>query len=254
MSLNIDKKNTSGTVPYTIKEEDSIYKISRYYNISLDDLIETNPHIDPDNIKPGDIIYLPIIIHGSGCPTGSIAYSIKPGDTIYKLSRKFDVSVNTLLKSNSRVNPDALLPGQIIYIPKTSSLYTNKEYKISLKYPTRWAKVDNLHYEGVDGFFRISAMYSELALEELGSKEAHHRLKPYGSNPVISTIQLHVNWACVIIPSADQPMEMKRQSAILIKLNSELEIKSNKYNHLIIWTDKDHLDSILKSIRITSEV
>ncbi|OGO77254.1 MAG: hypothetical protein A2Y23_04605 [Clostridiales bacterium GWB2_37_7] len=146
------------------------------------------------------------------------------------------------------MNPDALLPGQIICIPKPWNSYRNSTYKIGFMYPTRWAKISSLHYEGVDGFFRISSMSSIQELEEACKEEAYHKLKPYGSQPEIVLTTAAGLKACLAIPSEDQPMEMKKQAAIIIQYPQEVEIDNQYHNHLIIWVDKEHMYDIKNSL------
>lgn len=48
---------------------------------------------------------------------GSLAYEVKPGDTLSGIAAKHGVSVKTLLENNDIANPDLILPGQKIDIP-----------------------------------------------------------------------------------------------------------------------------------------
>lgn len=248
MLCSADRECMTAAAPYTVCHDDTFYKISKYYNITLDDLMEANPNANPDHIKVGDTLCIPLSLQNIQCASGSETYTVLENDSIYKLSQKFNISMNILLKANPRINPDALLPGQIICIPKPWNEYINNEYKISFLYPTRWAKINTLHYEGVDGFFHISTMNSGKSLEEICYTEAHHKLKPYGSRPeIILTTAAGLN-AGLVLPSADQPMEMKKQGAIILQYNDELEVNNQKYNHLLIRVDKDHISDIKNSL------
>jgi TolB protein len=115
-------------------------------------------------------------------------------------------------------------------------------------YPTRWAKINDQHYEGVDGFFRISALKSDHKLEDICKEEAYHKLKPYGTNPEILPIMVAGYFACLVVPSSDQPMEMKNQTALIIQYPQELQINNQHYNHIIIWADKEHINDIENSL------
>ncbi|MFO7293346.1 MAG: LysM peptidoglycan-binding domain-containing protein [Actinomycetes bacterium] len=48
---------------------------------------------------------------------GSLAYEVKPGDTLSGIAAKHGVSLQALLESNDIANPDLILPGQKINIP-----------------------------------------------------------------------------------------------------------------------------------------
>ncbi|MGD8401400.1 MAG: LysM domain-containing protein [Bacillota bacterium] len=45
-------------------------------------------------------------------------YVVQPEDTLWKIARKYETTVNTLIRSNQLVNPDRLETGQKILIPK----------------------------------------------------------------------------------------------------------------------------------------
>ncbi|MDF2531251.1 MAG: hypothetical protein K0Q65_832 [Clostridia bacterium] len=248
MLCSTDTKCPFETVPYTTQVGDSFYKISRTYNIALDDLLEANPHLNPDDFNIGEILYIPISQQRIDRPAGTDIYTIKTAESIYKLSQRLNISINALLEVNSSINPEALLPGQIINIPKPLNKYVNKTYKISLEYPPLWAKVNSLHYAGIDGFFRISVFKSDKTLADICKAEAYHRLNPYGSNPDIIITTAAELKAYLVIPSADQPKEMKKQAALILKYPKVVEVDNNTYSHLILWTDLAHLNDIKSSL------
>lgn len=148
------------------------------------------------------------------------------------------------------IDTNALLSGQTINISKSWSKYINTLYNISFMYPTPWAKINSLHYAGIDGYFRISIMKSEMALEDICKSEAYHKLQPYGSNPKIVSDMTSGLDACLVLPSADQPTDMKRQTALIVKYPKGLEIDRQTYSHFILWTDMEHLDHIKNSLTI----
>lgn len=102
---------------YTIKSGDNFYAIARRYRVSLDDLLEANPGVDPDRLRPGQVICIPLAIPPVTCPPGSTTYVIQAGDTYYKLAQRFSISVDALIKANPEINPNALLIGEQICIP-----------------------------------------------------------------------------------------------------------------------------------------
>ena len=44
-------------------------------------------------------------------------YTIRPGDTLYKISRRYYTTVNSILTANPGLNPNTLMPGQRIVVP-----------------------------------------------------------------------------------------------------------------------------------------
>jgi LysM repeat protein len=102
---------------YRIKARDTLYKIATKFNISVDDLQEANPKLNPDNLNLGEIICIPVATPPVECPEGSTAYLVQRGDTFYSIARKFEVSVEDLQEANPEVDPTGLLIDQKICIP-----------------------------------------------------------------------------------------------------------------------------------------
>lgn len=53
-----------------------------------------------------------------------LIYVVKKGDTLYKISKCFDIGLKELLQVNRHVkNPDMIAPGDKIFIPRSKSIY-----------------------------------------------------------------------------------------------------------------------------------
>lgn len=104
---------------YFIQPGDTFYSIARRFNVSLDDLLEANPGVDPGSLAVGQIICIPLATPPVTCPQGSIVYTVMSGDTFYSIAVKYNISVEKLVTANPTVRPDALLIGQKICIPKS---------------------------------------------------------------------------------------------------------------------------------------
>ena len=238
---------------YTVQSGDTLYAISRFYNISLDDLIEANPKIEPDSLSPGQLIHIPLTMPSENCPDDALSYVVQSGDTIYSIARKAKIRLATLLTVNPNLNPDALLIGQSICIPIVTSVYSNKYYRIKLLYPYRWVKTNSNRYEGIDGFFQVMPISSDASLEDVCRSEAYHRLQPYGTHPDITATITAGLEACLITPSTDQPTEMRAQSALIARYENPVEIGGVAYQYILIHTDKNHLPDIVKSLELLDE-
>ncbi len=51
------------------------------------------------------------------CPPGSFVYSIKAGDTLFRLAQTYNTTVNAIIAANPGINPNGLRIGQGICIP-----------------------------------------------------------------------------------------------------------------------------------------
>ncbi len=103
---------------YTVRASDTLYSIARRFNISVDDLQEANPFVEPETLQIGEVICIPVATPPVTCPEGARSYSIQSGDTFYSLARRFNTTVDNLRRLNSGINPDALLIDQVICVPE----------------------------------------------------------------------------------------------------------------------------------------
>lgn len=109
-----------GTFAYTVQPGDSMFLIAQRFGISLEALIAANPQIpNPNLIFPGQIVCVPRT--GDGCPPGTFAYTVQPGDSMFLIAQRFGVSLNALIQANPQIpNPNLIFPGQIVCVPITS--------------------------------------------------------------------------------------------------------------------------------------
>lgn len=102
---------------YTIRAGDTLYRIARQFNVSLDDLLEANPAIDPFSLQVGQVICIPLATPPVTCPEGYSQYTVKAGDTYTTIARQYGITVEALGAANPTINPTRLLIGQILCIP-----------------------------------------------------------------------------------------------------------------------------------------
>lgn len=94
---------------YQVKSGDTLYSISKKYNISVNELKGLN-NLDDDDLLVGQILKVP-----SGLSLVN-TYVVSKGDTLYSVAKKFDTSVNRLKELNGLSN-NMLSVGQKLIIP-----------------------------------------------------------------------------------------------------------------------------------------
>ncbi len=99
--------SNSGTNPntlfmYTVKSGDTLYKIAMKYNTTVNEIIKLN-YLTNTNLSVGQILRIPEMYtkEEDMIMPEYINYTIKPGDTIYSIARKYNVDVNTLMNDNA---------------------------------------------------------------------------------------------------------------------------------------------------------
>ncbi len=106
------------TFSYRVQPGETMFTIARKFNVSLDALIAANPQIpDPSRLVPGQTVCVPTGVPG-GCPPNTFAYTVQPGDTMFTIARKFNVSLDALIAANPQItDPSRLVPGQTVCVP-----------------------------------------------------------------------------------------------------------------------------------------
>lgn len=96
---------------YTIREGDSLYSIANKYNIGVNDLIDYNA-LPTTVLIVGDTIRIP----KTSTPKKENIYVVKPGDTLYRISNLYNVSIEDLINFNN-LSSNILSVGQELLIP-----------------------------------------------------------------------------------------------------------------------------------------
>lgn len=112
---------------YIVKKGDSLYKIAKEFNTTVDELKKIN-NLTNNNLSIGQVLKI---------PSSYDKYVVKSGDTLYKIARSYNISVDELKRINNLDN-NILSIGQVLNIPKSTIAYTVKSgdtlYKIAREY------------------------------------------------------------------------------------------------------------------------
>lgn len=106
--------------PYIIQPGDTLYRIAMMYNVTVEDILDANPGIDPRYLRVGQRICIPT--PPFTCPPNHIQYTIRAGDTLYRIAQTYNTTVEAILRANPGINPNFLRIGQQICVPTTSTL------------------------------------------------------------------------------------------------------------------------------------
>ncbi|WP_160045071.1 LysM peptidoglycan-binding domain-containing protein [Paenibacillus sp. USDA918EY] len=107
---------------HIVKSGDTLYELSKKYDIPLQKIIDANPQIsDPNELQVGQKVKIPAEPVQVPSPDHIIhKHVVKQGDTLWKLSKAWGVSLKEMIDANPQLkNPNALLVGEVVNIPKT---------------------------------------------------------------------------------------------------------------------------------------
>ncbi|MBQ9024158.1 MAG: LysM peptidoglycan-binding domain-containing protein [Bacilli bacterium] len=136
-------------ITYVVKRGDTLYSISRQYGVPVDTLRRIN-NLTSDVLSIGQEISIPssksvITPSEDEIINEPNTYVVQRGDTLYSISRRFNIPVNDIKIQNNLTN-DILSVGQVLIIPTGSSsvndiiIYTVKPgdslYSLAREYNT----------------------------------------------------------------------------------------------------------------------
>ena len=141
--LTYTGKSTEGY--YIVKKGDTLYSIARDNNLSVSELKQLN-NLTSNTLNVGQRLKIKSDATVSPIeptqPSDTLnIYTVKSGDSLYSIARKYNVTVNDLMKYNN-LTSNLLSIGQQIRIPTSgiSNTYTVKSgdslYSIAKKYNT----------------------------------------------------------------------------------------------------------------------
>lgn len=110
-------------IVHTVKKGETLYSLSKAYEVSEDDIKLHNPAV-ADGLKIDQTIKIPVsekqlANHDKKRKKEFLQHKIKAGQTLYSIAREYNISVATLREDNPSLNPQSLVIGQSIWIRRT---------------------------------------------------------------------------------------------------------------------------------------
>ena len=95
----------------TVQKGDTLYSISRRYNVPIKDLINANRLSSPYTLYVGQKLALP----------SKQYHTVQRGESLYGIARMYNVDITTLSKINNLSTPYSLAVGQKLLLPASVS-------------------------------------------------------------------------------------------------------------------------------------
>ena len=160
--------STSGT--YTVKAGDTLYSIARRSGVSLSSLSSLNGLSQSSVIRPGQTLNVsgasnttvatPVSSTSQATSTSG-TYTVKAGDTLYRIAHNHGISLRTLLSMNGLSETSTIRPGQQLVV--SGSAQATASYS-STQNVSSGAKTHTV--KAGEGLWRIARTYG-LSLEQL---------------------------------------------------------------------------------------
>jgi LysM repeat protein len=112
-SVGIEKIGNKTFIIHQVIEKETLFGISRRYQVAVNDIIQNNEQLE-DGLKMGQRIRVPYISK-TAIPDGAKLHKVEPGETLFGISKKYNVSVGDILAWNKLQGSD-LSVGQSLVI------------------------------------------------------------------------------------------------------------------------------------------
>jgi LysM repeat protein len=124
-SLRMETINGKQYIIHQIDQKETLYSISRRYNVPITSILEVNPAAD-GGLATGQLLKVPYVSKGTKAqaqPGGDRVHTVAPKETLYSISRLYDVSVDEI-KAWNNLKDNSLSTGQQLTIKKKATAST----------------------------------------------------------------------------------------------------------------------------------
>ena len=108
-------------IEHKIQKGETAYFIAQKYKVSVDEIYKLNPE-SQNGIKDNQIIKIPV--HSSEKQNQQITHIVGPKETLFGLSKQYNVSVEAIQNANQAILVNGLQIGQELIIPNAYNLKT----------------------------------------------------------------------------------------------------------------------------------
>lgn len=113
-AVSFAQTQTTGEVTHIVQRGETIYSISRAYDVEMDAILIRNNIIDPNRITVGQRLIIP-----TGAVTVPRVHVVAAGETLYSLAIRYNTTVEAFVATNGLDNSSNIVVGQVLTIPAT---------------------------------------------------------------------------------------------------------------------------------------
>jgi len=216
--------DTVNFITHTLSEGETLYSLSRKYNIPVEKVEEANPGIDVTDLSIGQKILIPRL-NTVRSEENFELHKVRRRETLYSLSRRYGVTEEDIKRFNPELQWGELQTGQVIRIPKTDFLAAeNKTLE------DEGLVIDSLAFD-IQGEKDMPDYLDSLGLEEIALKDYSDYLKDFNRRTLNVAFMIPFNYRIVkdtlVVPEdeklSEEEEEKKKEEESLPKSINFLE-------------------------------
>lgn len=123
---------------HEVEKGETLYGLARMYGISVDEIMRSNPDV-ADGLKVGQVLKF------SQGKQNSIFVTVKPGETLFSTAKKYNTSIENIMRDNPGVSPANFKSGSVIKITPNSAKPVKQEKIVTEFYPYEIKKGDTFY-------------------------------------------------------------------------------------------------------------
>ena len=158
--LVIPKEETPSTsgefINYTVKAGDSLYKIAKEYNTTVNAIMNVN-NLTSNALQVGQVLKIPTTSQEE--TKDYINYTVKSGDSLYKIANNYNTTVDAIKKLNN-LTSNNLQINQVLKIPTTTNQGTQNYINYTVKSGDSLYKIANTYNTTVDEIKKLNNLTS----------------------------------------------------------------------------------------------
>jgi len=116
---------------YSIQTGDTLSELAQWYRIPIDMIKEYNPGVSSRYLRIGQVLLIPLIHSGIPDRVGIVKtemasdwtdqYTVQAGDSLWKISRRYQISPEMLAAGNLMSLSAVIMPGMVLKVPSFES-------------------------------------------------------------------------------------------------------------------------------------
>ena len=112
-------EESGNIISYNVQRGNTLYSLAKRYNTTIFNIARENDIKNVNLIYVGEVLkiipnYNNVESKGS---TSKVYYKVEKGDTLYKIAREYNVSIEKIVSLNNIKNPNLIYVGEILKIP-----------------------------------------------------------------------------------------------------------------------------------------
>lgn len=148
---NIIKGSSSNIIKHEVLQKETLYGIAKQYGITIDEIKNANPILETVSLSIGQIIDIPNVkgkvlnkvsqtVKSTAKPISKniqyVDYEVKSKETLYGLSKKFNLTIDELLSINPELS-NGVQEAMTIKVPAIDTVANNQNIQIAEKTATK---------------------------------------------------------------------------------------------------------------------